>query len=114
MTDEGHEGSAIMFMLGITQLIFSINMWEELSETLKAVFPTTMAGFIFLSVFLFIQEKRIKKWNLKNGYTTQTTAKFVRDKHGNIVSEKSGNGYWNLRMMALWFVTMLIGIPLIT
>ena len=113
MGDEGHEGSAFMFMLGVTQVFFSISMWEEFSDSLKSILGTTGAAFVFIAVFLFIQEKRIKKWNLDNGYASSEPPKYERDKHGNIIGIQDGTGYWNLKMMGIWAVSLFIGIPLI-
>jgi hypothetical protein len=113
MSDEGHEGSAILFMLGITQIFFSINMWEELNDTLKSVFPSTISAFMFLAFFMFIQEKRIKKWNFNNGYNMTPAQTYQRDENGNVTGAREDAGYWNLKMMGIWFVTMLVGFPIL-
>ena len=113
MSDEGHEGSAILFMLGITQIFFSINMWEELNDTLKSVFPSTISAFLFLAAFMFVQEKRIKQWNIKNGYNKTPTQTYQRDENGNVTGVRKDAGYWNLKMMGIWLVTMLVGFPIL-
>ena len=78
MSDEGHEGSAILFMLGITQIFFSINMWEELNDTLKSVFPSTISAFLFLAAFMFVQEKESNN-GISKMVTTRPQPKLIRE-----------------------------------
>ena len=113
MSDKGHEGSAFMFMLGLTQVYLSISMWEQFSESLQTILGTTGAVFVFLAVFFFIQEKRIKKWKNDHGYDNKDPVKFIRDRHGNITDTVEENKYGNLKMMAIWAATLFFGFPLI-
>ena len=113
MSDKGHEGSAFMFMLGLTQVFLSISMWEQFSESLQTILGTTGAAFVFLAVFFFIQEKRIKKWKSEHGYENKDPIKFLRDRHGNITGIIEESKFGNLKMMAIWATTLFVGIPLI-
>ena len=113
MSDKGHEGSAFMFMLGLTQVYLSISMWEQFSESLQTILGTTGAAFVFLAVFFFIQEKRIKKWKSEHGYDNKDPTKYVRDRHGNIIDTVEENTFGNLKMMAIWATALFFGFPLI-
>ncbi len=113
MSDKGHEGSAFMFMLGITQVFLSISMWEEFSESLQTILGTTGAAFVFLAVFFFIQEKRIKKWKADHGYGNRDPNKYSRKRHGKITGIEEENKFGNLKMMAIWAGALFFGIPLI-
>ncbi len=62
---------------------------------------------------MFVQEKRIKQWNIKNGYNKTPTQTYQRDENGNVTGVRKDAGYWNLKMMGIWFVTMLVGFPIL-
>ncbi len=113
MSDKGHEGSAFMFMLGLTQVYLSISMWEQFSESLQTILGTTGAAFVFLAVFFFIQEKRIKKWKFDHGYDNKDPKQYIRDRHGHITGVQAEDGYGNLKMMAIWGATLFFGFPII-
>ena len=113
MSDQGHEGSAFMLMLGLTQVFLSISMWEQFSESLQTILGTSGAAFVFLAVFFFIQEKRIKKWKSDHGYANKEPNKYIRNRHGNITGIAEDNKFANLKMMAIWATALIIGVPLI-
>lgn len=113
MSDKGHEGSAIMFMLGLTQVYLSISMWELFSDSLQTILGTTGAAFVFVAVFFFIQEKRIKKWKEEHGYDNKDPNSYIRDRHGNITGIQEKDKFLNLKMMAIWAATLFFGFPII-
>ena len=113
MSDKGHEGSAILFMLGLTQVYLSISMWELFSDSLQTILGTTGAAFVFIAVFFFIQEKRIQKWKEDHGYNNRDPNKYIRERHGNITDIEPENKYLNLKMMAIWAGALFFGFPII-